>query len=145
MTGEPYDHTEREVIAAIEEAQRRHAMLPLLVGIVLAVALGAVGTFYSVQNARTSVAASKADVERNTALTQQLTALTRQLAQAQSDDAASAVAFRNDSRRLQLAICDQIEAVARQARLTVPPCPRLPPLPTETPSPEPAPSPSPPA
>lgn len=135
---DPYD-TEREVIAAIEEAQRRHALLPLLLALVLLIGLGAVDTFYSIQGARGQAAASRADVQRNALLTQQLTALTRKYAidQQQSND--SAVAFRNDSRRLLLALCDQIEAISRQVHLSVPRCPRVPdPQPTAGPSPTPA-------
>lgn len=143
-TDGPYDEFERKVMMATEDAQRRHALIPLMVAIVLLIGLGATSTVFSVRNARATDAASTADVERNADLTRRLTSLTQQLAEAQNADTASAVAFRNDSRRLQLAICDQIEAVARQAHLDVPPCPRVP-LPTETPSPRPAPTPSPPS
>lgn len=136
---DPYDHTEREVIAAIEEAQRRHALLPLLLAIVLLIGIGSVSAVFSVKNARATDAASKADVERNAALTEQLTDLTRQYAAAQQQSNDSAVAFRNDSRRLLLALCDQIEAVAEQARLEVPPCPRVP-APTTTPTALPSPT-----
>lgn len=139
MTSPPYDDFEERAIDAIEKAQRRHAvvaLLPLLAVIGLLIALGMTSAVYSVKGARSQSAASKADVERNAVLTRQLTQLTQQLAAAQSSDAASAVAFRNDSRRLQLAICSQIEAVARQARLHVTPCPRLP-VPTPAPTPTP--------
>lgn len=139
MTSPPYDEFEERAIDAIEKAQRRHAvvaLLPLLAVIGLLIALGMTSAVYSVKGARSQSAASKADVERNAVLTRQLTQLTQQLAQSQSSDAASAVAFRNDSRRLQLAICSQIEAVARQARLRVTPCPRLP-VPTPAPTPTP--------
>jgi hypothetical protein len=74
-------------------------------------------------------AASRADVLRN----QELTA---RLAASQDQNAAEAKAFREDSRRLTLAICSQIEAIVRQTRLTnVPPCPRVQTSPTGTPSP----------
>jgi CHASE1-domain containing sensor protein len=120
---------EEHVIEQIEKAQRRHvlvAMLPLLLVIGLLIALGATATVFSIKNARGQAAASKADVQRNAILTQRLTDLTQQLKTSQESDAQSAVVFRNDSRRLLLALCDQIEQVALQAHLNVPPCPRVP-------------------
>lgn len=103
-------------------------------GVVLSVviALGLASTVASVVTARGQQAASRADVERNARLTQQLRS-------EQERNAREAKTFREDSRRLTLAICDQIEAVARQARLEVPPCPRVatsaPPSPVPSPSP----------
>lgn len=144
MTLEPYDHTEREVIAAIERAQRQHAALPLLIGLVVLILLGGLSAVFSVKGARATDMSSRAAVERNTELTRQLTALTRQYAADQARSDQSAIADRNDSRRLQLALCDQVEAIAQQVHLTVPPCPRvpLPPKPARSPSPTPSPSPS---
>lgn len=63
-------------------------------------------------------AASAADVQRAAALTEQL-------ADQQDRQAVEAKAFREDSRLLLLSICDQIEAVAGQTNLEVPPCPRV--------------------
>lgn len=145
MTSRPsYDDFEERAIEAIEKAQRRHALvalLPLLIVIGLLIGLGITSAVFSVKGARSQSAASKADVERNAELTRQLTTLTRQAAQTQQENADSAVAFRNDSRRLQLAICSQIEAIARQVQLRVAPCPRVP-IPRPFPSPAPSPSPS---
>lgn len=123
---DPYDHTEREVIAAIEKAQRRHALRPLMVALVLLIGLGGLSAYFSIKNAIVTTSASQDAAERQAALTSQLTALTQQFAVDQQQQNASAVADRNDSRRLQLALCDQVEAIARQVHLTIPPCPRVP-------------------
>jgi cell division protein FtsB len=113
-----YDRFEQDVMEATKDAMRRHTMRPVLVGLVLAILVGCVGTFYSIANAQHSAAASREDVRQNAALLAQLEAT-------QDKNAREAKAFREDSRRLTLAICDQIEAIARQARLDVPPCPRV--------------------
>lgn len=123
---DPYDHTEREVIAAIEKAQRRHALRPLMVALLLLIGLGGLSAYFSIRNAIVTTSASQDAAERQATLTSQLTALTQQFALDQQQQNASAVADRNDSRRLQLALCDQVEAIARQVHLTVPPCPRVP-------------------
>lgn len=99
----------------------------LIVALALAATAGLASLPLQVVTYRNLDAASKADVARNAELT-------RQLADQQAADAASARRFREDSRRLTLAICTQIEAVAEQAGLEVPPCPRVATNPSPTPT-----------
>lgn len=131
-----YDPFEREVIAKADAAIRRHAMLPLLVGLILLIGLGSVAAFFSVKNSKDTTDASQQADQRNVELTRQLTVLTEQVAAFQRQSNDEAVKFRNDSRLLQLAICAQIEGLAKQAHLQVQPCPRVP-VPTPAPSPTP--------
>lgn len=101
----------------------------LIVVLVICAAAGIISVPLQVAILRQSQAASAADVRR----AQELTV---QLAEQQERQAAEAKQFREDSRRLTLAICDQIEAVAEQVGLDVPPCPRVMtnPAPMPTPS-----------
>lgn len=105
-----------------------HRPWGLILGLTLAVLSGLLSLPLQVATFRNLDAASQADVRRAAELTEQLS---RQSA----DDAAAAREFREDSRRLQLSICDQIEAIASQRDLNVEPCPRVPtnPEPVENP------------
>lgn len=101
----------------------------LIMALTAAAAAGIVSLPLQVAVLKQGDAASRADVLRNQELT-------RQLAAQQDQNAAEAKAFREDSRKLTLAICDQIEAIVSQTRLKdVPPCPRVMTNPTPTPTP----------
>lgn len=102
----------------------------LIVLLVLAGTAGLVSLPLQVATLKNQNAASRADVVRAQMLTEAL-------ADQQAATAADAKAFREDSRRLALAQCDQIEAIARQVGLKIPPCPRVatnPPTKPPTPS-----------
>lgn len=90
----------------------------LIVALSLAGVAGIVSLPLQVTALKSIDAASREDVARARMLTEALAAQ-------QEQNAAEAKAFREDSRKLTLAICDQIEAVAKQAQLEVPPCPRV--------------------
>lgn len=90
----------------------------LIVALCLAGAAGLLSLPLQVITVRSLNAASAADVERAALLTEQL-------AQQQREDVMRAQAYREDSRLLLLSICDQIESVSAQAKLKVPPCPRV--------------------
>lgn len=98
----------------------------LIVLLVLAGTAGLVSLPLQVATLKNQNSASRADVQR----AQQLT---EALAEQQAETAEEARRFREDSRLLQLSICDQIEAVARQTGLDVPPCPRVATSPTAPP------------
>lgn len=100
----------------------------LILALMIAASAGVIGIPLQVAVLKQQGAASSADVRR-------AQELTSSLAQQQETNAREAKAFREDSRRLTLAICDQIEAVARQAQLEVPPCPRVATNPNPSPTP----------
>lgn len=103
---------------------------PLILGLCLACTVGLASLPLQVATFRNLNTASKADVDR-------AADLTAQLAAQQTAQAADAKTYREDTRTLILSICDQIEAVAAQTRLQVPPCPRVATSPS-TPSPTPS-------
>lgn len=113
-------------MAAIKSVERRYAALPLLIALTFLIALGAAGTFASIQNARTTNAASRADVQRNAQLTRDLTKLTSDYAEQQAAAERAAGTFREDNRRLTLALCAQVAALAKRAGVPVDPCPPVP-------------------
>lgn len=90
----------------------------LILLLVFAAAVGLVSLPLQISALQQVSRAASADVTR-------AENLARDLSERQAADSAEAKAFREDSRRLQLAICDQIEAISRQAMLEVPPCPRV--------------------
>lgn len=97
----------------------------LILLLTVAVITGLASVPLQVANLRSTNSASKADVQRAQELTEAL-------AEQEARTARESKQFREDTRLLILAICDQIEAVASQAELEVPPCPRVSTNPTTT-------------
>lgn len=98
----------------------------LIVLLVLAGTAGLMSLPLQVATLKNQTSASRADVQRAQMLTEAL-------AEQQERTAADAQRYREDNRRLQLSICDQIESIAAQVGLDVPPCPRVATSPTAPP------------
>ena len=115
----------------VEDVRRTHAhpaLRRIMLLLTVLIILGTAATTASILTARGQGRASQADVERAAALTAELARQTVRAEQRTYDT-------RVDTRTLLDAICDQIEAVAVQARLNVPACPVLPPVPRPRPTP----------